>query len=228
MRSDNILTTLGERAGGYRRLWVEDSASRLSNNGFIAGTGFVVEPRQGPGANFRPSILGDCHVSRRRGAAILSYESTSLARIFETTPEVRVKISVNLVQVFPSLRVFHVRKHSTETWSIGADSVLTTPKGQLNMLSGREPILGRPLSINLSLSDRNLVAATDFIARVKPAEIRLTPADTVQALGQGELFAEAPSTSKAPAQDGLILAEVARQFFTACGWTRDTEGVFRR
>lgn len=223
MRSDNIMTSLGNRSSGLRRLWVEDSHSRLSNNGFGVGTGFTVEPRLGPGLNLRQSLLGSCHVSQRRGAAILSYEgSSTMARFFE--PEVRVKISVGLVQVLPSLRAFSVRVATSEVWDI-AGSRLTTPSGEVGMVTGEERPGGRPTSINAHITQDNIVAATSLIAWAKPATVKITTG-SVPLVGQLGLFDAAPSS--APSLDDDILFEVSRQFLVACGWSHEGNGLFRR
>ena len=223
MRSDNILTSLGSRNHGSRRLWVEDSFCRLTNNGFAPGSPFSVEPRQGPGVNLRAGLLGSYIVSRRRGAAILSYENVALAERF-SEPEVRVKISVNLVQVLPSLRVFSVRRRSDESWSIGVDGVLTTPEGKTALITGRERTSGRPDSIAVVMTANNLVAATDFIARVKPRIVTVTVDSPVSMDGQTELFTPEPIDSV----ESAILKEVSRQFFTSCGWTDTGSGRFER
>ncbi|MCS6273996.1 MAG: hypothetical protein H2169_06600 [Opitutus sp.] len=225
MRTDNILSSLGERNLGTRRLWVEDSYNRLSRNGFGPGTVFNVEPRGGPGLNLRSSILGGYTVSQRRGAAILSLENVGRVARFDD-PEVRVRISVNLVQVFPSLRVFSVRARSQEVWAITGDGLLSTPSGSLIIKTGREPYAGRPDSIRVEMSGVNLVAATDFIARIKPRLVEVVPASvTATNAGQAELF---PVENGNMGIEAGIVAEVSRQFFTACGYTDQGNGTFAR
>lgn len=222
MRSDSLLTSLGNRSTGLRRLWVEDSFSRLTSNGFEIGTGFVVESRMGPGLNIRPSLLARCHVSQRRGAAILSYEGNeSMARFHE--PEVRVKISVGLVQVIPSLRVFSVRTPSSAVWKIDG-STLTTDEGSMVLRDGLERPSGRPATIEARLDAKNLVAATALIAWAKPGTIRLI--DGSAPVGQLDLFGEAAPAAEA--NNDAITAEVARQFFVACGYETVSPGVFTR
>ena len=222
MRSDNILSTLGTRSSGLRRLWVEDSFSRLSNNGFDVGTGFRVEPRMGPGLNIRQTLLGSCHVSQRRGAAILSYEgAATMARFFE--PEVRVKISVGLVQVLPSLRAFSVRTATSEVWTI-AGEFLTTPWGEVRLVTGDERPSSRPASISATLTEDNIVAATALIAWAKPATVKISTG-AAPVTGQLGLFdAPVPTTTL----DEQILFEVTRQFLVGCGWSHEGNGLFKR
>ena len=227
IRSDNLLTTLGSRSSGLRRLWVEDSFSRLSDNGFEIGTGFVVEPRMGPGLNLRPSGLGSCHVSQRRGAAILSYEGSTKLEQF-AQPEIRVKISHALVQVLPSLRAFTVRTVPTGVWTIDGQTI-STPEGRMTLRTGHERPAGRPATIEARLDSMNLVAATDFIAWAKPGTIRLLSGSTpVIPMGQLDLFAEPTAASVESTGDSAITQEVARQFFVACGWEQTEPGVFHR
>lgn len=225
MRTDNILSSLGERSLGSKRLWVEDSFSRLTRNGFAPGAVFNVEHRCGPGINLRASLLGGYTVSQRRGAAILSYENSALAQKF-SDPEVRIRISVNLVQVFPSLRVFSVRTRSQEIWSIDREGNLSTPSGSLLIKTGREPYAGRPDTILVDLSGVNLVAATDFIARIKPRLVTVLPASLPATInGQTELF---PLENETVSVEDGIVAEVSRQFFTACGYADQGNGSFLR
>ena len=228
-RSDNLLTKLGSRSSGLVRLWVEEpkGAERLASNGFSSGTGFMVERRMGPGLNIRPSILGSCHVSSHRGSALLSYEGSDIMAQF-AQPEVRVKISVNLVQVLPSLRVHSVRVASDSVWTIAGQTIYT-PDGRLTLRDGLERPAGRPAAVEAHLDSMNLVAATDFIAWAKPGTIRLhTAASPVVPVGQLDLFAEPTAASVQSSEDDAITQEVARQFFTSCGWQQTEPGVFRR
>jgi hypothetical protein len=225
MRSDSILTNLGNcSTGRNRRLWVEDSYSRLTNNGFDVGTGFTVEPRLGPGLNIRPAILASTHVSKRNGAAILSYEgSSNMARF--SAPEVRVKLSYGLAQILPSLRVFSVRIATSETWTIEG-AALMTPAGATVLRTGMERPPGRPTIIEARLNASNLVAATALIAWAKPETIRLT--DPAPAAGQLDLFEVEAARAPTAATESDITLEVSRQFFVACGWTQQGPRLFRR
>lgn len=228
MRSDSLLTSLGFRTSGLRRLWVEDSFSRLTQNGFEVGSGFEVQPRMGPGLNIRPSLLSRTHVSSRRGAAILSYEgSDNMARF--SVPEVRVKITHGLVQVLPSLRAFSVRVSTACTWILDG-MTLTTPECSLTLRDGLERPAGRPSTVEARLTSASLIAATSLIAWAKPATIRLLPVSAkVVPMGQLEIFAAAQApVSTEDSTDAAIVQEVARQFFVACGWEQTEPGLFRR
>jgi hypothetical protein len=176
----------------------------------------------GPGLNIRQSLLASCHVSQRRGSAILSYEgSDNMARFHEC--EVRVKISVGLVQVLPSLRVFSVRSMGNEVWSISGEK-LVTPQGEVALVTGEERPSGRPMAINAAITQANLVAATALIAWAKPATVRISTAAPMAAIQLG-LF-DAPATASTLEND--ILFEVSRQFLVACGWSHEGDGVFKR
>lgn len=230
-RIDSILTRIAERPAGRRRLWIEDSFSRLSRNGFEPGVAFNVEPRMGPGVNIRPALLGEYMVSRRRQSAILSHETSFLASRF-SAPEARVKVSVGLVQVLPSLRVFSVQQQSDEVWRIDANGIVTTPRGAIELHTGREVVSGRPASLSLIPSMTNLVAATDFISRVKPGmvQIGVNPSTPLPATGQLDLFSDSPSSSSeiVPSIDEMILNELCRQFLVGCGYSVDKLGHYSR
>ena len=226
MRSDSILTTLGNCSTGLnRRLWVEDSYSRLSNNGFDVGTGFVVEPRMGPGLNIRPAILSSTHVSKRNGSAILSYEGSSVMARF-SAPEVRVKLSVGLAQILPSLRAFSIRIVSTETWTIDGNT-LTTAAGSIALRTGLERPAGRPAVIEAALSASNLIAATALIAWAKPATVRIQTS-AVLPTGQLDLFGADEIPAPKGSTDADITQEVCRQFLVACGWAQTDAVTFKR
>ena len=228
-RSDTILTTLGARGDGIKRLWLEDSYGRLSANGFFKGTGFVLQNRMGPGVNIRPSLISRTHVSARRGAAILSYEGAgSLSNL--STSMVRVKMSVNLVQVFPSLREFSVRIPNRETWTVDG-STLITPAGSFSIVDGLERVSGRPTQINVNLTKANIAPVTLLISRYKPDTIQLLQANAAPAspaMGQLNLFSGPDTAPNIDLSSSAISSEVARQFFTACGWSLTSPGCFAR
>lgn len=228
-RSDTLLSTLGARGDGVKRLWLEDSFGRLSANGFLKGTGFVLQNRMGPGVNIRPSLISRTHVSARRGAAILSYEGAGSLSNLSTTM-VRVKMSVNLVQVLPSLREFSVRIPNRETWTIN-DSTLTTPSGTLPIVDGLERVSGRPTQFNVHLTKANIAPVTLLISRYKPCTIQLlhpNAAPASPAMGQLDFFSDSDTAPDNDFSSSTITAEVACQFFTACGWSQTTPGCFVR
>lgn len=203
MRHDTFLTTLGSRGErGYSRLWVEDSAGRLSRNGFGMGDGFEVRPRAGLGLIVRPAILSSTHVSSRRGSAILSYESKDLPTYLRGVSEARVRISVNAMILMPALRLFAVARPLDEVWSI-AGNILSRPNG-CQPIDGAMPARfdATPARLNAALTEQNLVFATEVMSHAKPAEISLSGSDALTAL--------------------------AGQFLAAIGYEKTPEGVYAR
>lgn len=228
MRSDSLFTKLGVRKHDYRRLWLEDSHGRLTRNGFAPGTRLTVSPRLGPGLALRTCPTGSLTVSRRREHAILSYESRDLGLRF-IEPEARVKVSVGLVQVLPSLRVFSIRAIANEEWTIAKAGILLTPKAPaIRLHTGRERAPGRPTTITWEVTESNLVAATDFIAWAKPPKVVVQMAPCADAEIQGDLFLPDLPVNPVAAKEQRVLSELARQFLVSCGFSETGPGVYCR
>lgn len=187
IRHDTFLTKLGDRSDrGCSRLWIEDSAGRLSRNGFATGSGFEVTPRAGLGFLLRPSLLATTHVSSRRSAAILSYESANLSVFLRGTPEARVRVSVNSIVVMPSLRLFSIaQRRSEQNWSIVGET-LTRPEGRQSIVT-RQPARfdATPVRLEIALTEGNLVFSTEVVSQAKPVTVSLTgPSPLVAVAGQ--------------------------------------------
>ena len=201
MRKDLYLSKLNLRpATGYKRVWIEDSARRLTRNGFEAGTMLVAHHRAGPGLDLRPHLLGDYTVSHRHQVPIVSLENPMVAQAFPVD-DLLVRISVGLISILPSIRAFAVRAVSDELWTL-RDNAVITPREVVAF--GPRPIhpLGRPAVVEAYITDRNLIAATELIAWAKPAEIRL----------------------HAEGLAGLT----AGQFLQGCGWQETAPGILQR
>jgi hypothetical protein len=201
MRKDLYRSKLNDRpATGYKRVWLEDSANRLTRNGFTAGTMLVARRRAGPGLDLLPRAIGDYTVSHRHRLPILSLENPLVAEAFPVD-EIVVRMSVGLISLVPSIRMFSVRASTAEVWTVEGGAV-RTPREVVRF--GALPALpsGRPGMVEAFLDEANLIAGTELIANVKPAEIRLHA-------------------------DGLV-ALTATQFLKGCGWTEAAPGVLRR
>ncbi|MDD2766079.1 MAG: hypothetical protein PHE83_19115 [Opitutaceae bacterium] len=201
MRKDLYLSHLNFRpATGYKRIWIEDSAQRLSRNGFEPGTMLNAQRRAGPGLNLRPQTLGDYTVSHRHQTPIISLENPMVAQAF-LVDELLVRISVGLISIVPSIRAFAVRMAQDEHWTI-RDNTVITPRAILPFAATPIHPAGRPMVMEAQITDRNLIAATELIAWAKPAEIHLQA-------------------------DGLA-GLTATQFLKGCGWQEISPGFLRR
>ena len=184
LRHDTFLTKLGDRSDrGCSRLWIEDSAGRLSRNGFQTGCGFELTPRAGLGFLLRPSLLASTHVSSRGRAAILSYESNRLPAMLHDTPEARVRVSVNTIVVMPALRLFAIASQRTAAvWRIAGDFLLR-PEG-MQSVATRVPARfdTTPARLEVGLTEDNLVFATEIVAHAKPESVNLTGSEALRAL----------------------------------------------
>lgn len=203
-RHDTFLTTLGNRADrGCSRLWIEDSAGRLTRNGFHVGSGFEMTPRLGLGFLLRASVLASTHVSSRRTAAILSLESPRLRELLRGTPEARVRVSCSTIVVMPSLRLFSIRAAApSQVWRIAGND-LVRPEG-VQEIDSRLPARFdvTPARLDAALTEANLVFATEIMAHAKPLRIALSGNPT--------------------------LVAVAGQFLAAIGYGLTAEGEFAR
>jgi len=172
LRHDTLITKLGDRKDrNLWRLWVEDNGyARLLRNNFAPGSPFSVHRRPGVGMVIEQSALSSCHVSSRRGAAVLSYEAKDLG-IFLQTPVVRVRIHVGRIIVAPQLRFHAVARPAHEHWKI-AGNILETPAGSLELRTAAPLNLPqRAECIEADLDERNLVFATELIGNQRPGRV---------------------------------------------------------
>lgn len=171
-RHDSLTSRLGERSGrNLWRLWVEDNGfDRLRRNNFAPGTAFEVRRRPGTGLVIEQTLSGSCHVSSRRGAALLSYEAQDIGS-FIGTPEIRVRIQVGRIFVTPLMRFHSVARTVTEQWSIEGD-VLITPSGRTALrTAGPLHLPQTAASIEAYLDEQNLVFATELIGNQHPGRV---------------------------------------------------------
>ncbi len=196
MRTDNFFTTVGDRPDiGMKRIWVEDSFGRLSRNGFTAGTPYSVTTRPGLGLLVQPAAVSSLHVSSRRSASILSYESSRLAQSI-TTNEARVKVSVGSIIILPALRLFHVAR-TASNWSI-AGMMLTRPEGVSGIATER-PVRYpfSPDSLTVALDETNLIFALEIVGNAKPGEVAVNGEPLLRQIA-GQFLAEAGYSLKSP------------------------------
>jgi len=195
LRYDTFFTRLGDRAERpYNRLWIEDSFGRLTANGFATGTGFAARQRPGVGLVLSPDTLGACHVSQRRGAAILSYEARGLTGALRTS-DVRVRVCVKSIVVMPCLRLFHVGRGVNGEWSIAENRLHAD--GSVIDIATSTPLQMRktPAVMSVALTEANIVFATEIIGNTRPAAVRLS--------------------------GDRLLVTVAEQFLAAAGYAQD-------
>ncbi len=171
-RHDSTTTRLGVRThfDGWR-LWVEDTGfARLGRNDFAPGTAFQVRRRPGTGLVIDKALLGSCHISSHKRAALLSYEARDL-RDFFGTPEVRVRIHVGQVVVTPLLRFHSIARPATEHWTI-AGGTLRTPAGVCDIRTvSPVTLIHTAASIDAVLDEMNLVFATELIGNLRPGRV---------------------------------------------------------
>jgi hypothetical protein len=153
---------------------VEDSAfDRLNRNNFVPGTAFEVHRRPGTGLVISQAILGTCHVSTHKRAALLSYEASDLGS-FLGTPEVRVRIQVGQIVVTPLVRFHSVARPATAHWSIKGE-FLTTAGGVVGIRTATPLNLARTAgTIEAALDRLNLVFVTEIIGNQRPGRVLLT------------------------------------------------------
>ncbi len=203
-RHDSLLTRLGDRTGrNLWRLWVEDNGfERLRRNNFVPGSAFHVRKRPGTGLVIEQTLIASCHVSSRRGSAVLSYEARDLAELF-AGPDVRVRIHVGQIIVQPALRCHGVARPADEHWSIAGDT-LTMPRASISLRSAAPLALPQTAAtITVELDEQNLVFATELIGNQRPGRVKITGVK--------------------------ILLVVAGQFLRACGYGEtDAAGEFVR
>ena len=202
MRTDTFFTAIGDRPViGMQRIWIEDSFGRLSRNGFTAGTPYVVGTRPGLGLVVQPAAVSSLHVSARRQASILSYESSSIAHSI-TTNEARVKVSVGSIIILPALRLFHVTRPVTELWQISG-LTLVRPEGTCSVVtSAPVRFATSPCLLTVGLTEENLIFATEIIGNAKPGSVALS--------------------------GGALLCQVAGQFLAEAGYSESAPGVWSR
>jgi hypothetical protein len=127
--------------------------------------------------------ISSTHVSSRRRAAILSYESSRLSELLRDTPEVRVRVSVGTSVIMPSLRLFAIAsRRSEEIWRIAGD-LLQRPEG-VQQLTTRLPARFNkcPVRLDIALIEDNLVFATEIVTHVKPENVSLQGEPSMVAL----------------------------------------------
>jgi len=101
---------IGENRGSPR-LWLE--SRRLETLGFPPGTSFLVESRA-KGVRLRASTKGKHHVAQRRAAGavrpIIDLANRALLAPLVHWEEVKVAVSLGLIDVMPSVRAFTIRR----------------------------------------------------------------------------------------------------------------------
>ncbi len=186
---------IGENRGSPR-LWLE--SRRLETLGFSAGTSFLVESRAN-GVRLRASTKGKHHVAKRRAAGavrpIIDLANRALLAPLVHWQEVKVAVSLGLIDVTPSVRAFRIRRqrNSRPPWRT---LEVFSGGGTLSAAIGAHPDfrLVAGLEINPRYADVWQVARRDVLliqADVRLIHPREYPAHEV-------LVAAIPCTSHSP------------------------------
>ena len=174
---DTVLTKLSPRKDGGR-VWIEDSYSRLTRNGFAAGSNITVNDRPGSGLILRRTEqLSRNSVSSRKGAPIIDIDGIWVLRRFEGSDFLRVRLSFNSAIIVPRVLTASVAR-AGEVAQIrgnillvaGTQFAINTPK------PARIPFSISELSIDVSAA--NLLYAMETIINNRPANVSVTGSES--------------------------------------------------